>query len=380
MRPSALLLSLPLCLTACDPARDLAPVTDNESGLVIDNEDPADPARPHYFNIGMLEHGTRSELPVYLVNRAAEEVTIQHVDPACMCTCAKRIRLVDEAGTILEEGDVKRRGNVLTVPPGGRVQLLIGVNTRSVVANTKKLAIMRVVSDHPENPYLTIEVHLETNRAFMVTPASIRLGEIPQGYGGSAQTSIMTGKRGGGERLMDVKSTTGDIETNLDYLFVNGEHTWTLTATVPPLKPMGALREKVVLRTLLEDGEEDTLEIDVWAQVVDDVGFDRSNPHFGALNFGETRTLNLDLVARVPGMRVRMEGVELTGPASDHLTVTWSPKYGEYVDDDGAAERWTLKIVTHAELPSGRFEADLVALLADDQVPEVRTKLNGFVR
>ena len=135
-----------------------------------------------------------------------------------------------------------------------------------------------------------------------------------------------------------------------------------------------------MLRTTDDAGDEGELSIDVWAQVVDDVGFAQRNPHFGVLALGETGTLPLILVARVPGMRVRLEDVRLEGPAASHLTVTFQPEVGAYLDDDGSCQRWEVRVVADGALPAGAFEAELIALLDDDQHPQARTTLRGMVR
>lgn len=376
MRPLHLLAVLAPALAglpACDAGAETG------GGLVVLNDDPVDPRRPHFFDLGELEHGTRTELPVLLENRDPVPVTIEHVDPACQCTSVKRLRLVDEEGRVLREGDVERDGRMLTVPSGGRTELLLGVNTLSVRPNRDRLAILRVVSDSVTTPFLTLEVHLRSHKPFSVTPRSLQLGAIPQSHGGSKQVRILTGVPDSGARVAGVRETTGGVEATLDHHVDGAEPVWVLTARVPPLKPKGGLREKVVLDTVEADGEEGTLEVDVWAQVVDDVGFDRPTPFFPPVREGETSTLELDLVARVPGMRVRLEDVRVSGPAAEHVSATFRPAEGYYVDDDRRCERWTLELEAGPGLPPGRFEAELVALLDDDQWPEVRTTLAGHV-
>jgi hypothetical protein len=369
-----LLLGLPLIATAGCGAGPTA------AGLVIQDPNPADPTRPHFFNLGVLEHGTRLEVPILLVNTDPDPLRIKRADGACACTTPKRIRLVDGADQVLVEGDMRfRDGYILEVPPGGRVQLVVGVNTKSMLPNQEKLAVLRLTTDSVHSPFMTFEFHLASKRPFLITPPSIQLGRIPQGYGGSGRCEIMTAKPGTEERIIDVLEATGGLEAGLEYLFINGEHVWTLTATVPPLHDQGPLKEKVVLRTVDDGGNDDRLELDVWAQVVDDVGFDTPNPFLNLVG-GEAGSLTLELVARVPGMRVRMTSALLTGPAAEHISATFRPKEGTYLDDDGSCQRWTIDLTTDGALPPGTFEGELVVQLTDRQWPEVRTKVRGFVR
>ena len=223
-------------------------------------------------------------------------------------------------------------------------------------------------------------MHLATTRPFLGSPSSIQIGQVPYSHGGAQQCEVMTSSKGADERVLGISSASDGLEATLDYVFVNDEHVWTVTARTLPLLPKGPIRGQVVLDTALETGERGTLRIDVWAQVVDDVGFDRPNPHFGRLRPGETRTLPLQLVARVPGMRVQVEDVVLRGPAAEHLSVRFGPKEGTYVDETGLSELWSVDVVAAGTLPPGRFEVELIALLTDDQVSEVRTKVQGVVQ
>jgi len=370
----ALLAALPV---ACD-----GPTSEHPSprGLVIQNDHPDDPSRPHFFDFGVLEHGSRREQAIRFLNTDPAPVTITEASPACACTSAKRLRLIGEDGSVLEEGNLERRGAMLTVPPGGLAELLLGVNTKSVLPNKEKLAILRLQTDSLNSPFITLEVHLATTRPFLVSPSSIQIGQVPYSHGGAQQCEVMTSSKGADERVLGISSASDGLEATLDYVFVNDEHVWTVTARTLPLLPKGPIRGQVVLDTALETGERGTLRIDVWAQVVDDVGFDRPNPHFGRLRPGETRTLPLQLVARVPGMRVQVEDVVLRGPAAEHLSVRFGPKEGTYVDETGLSELWSVDVVAAGTLPPGRFEVELIALLTDDQVSEVRTKVQGVVQ
>ncbi|MDA1265281.1 MAG: hypothetical protein O2816_09415 [Planctomycetota bacterium] len=377
MRLLLLLFAL-LPLAACGDSAGGAAA--KPAGLVILNDDPADPRRPFFFDMGRLEHGTRHELPIRMRNTSAESVKIKYASGVCLCLAPERIRLVDEDGQVLEEGDLERQGEVLTVPAGGLVELLLGVNTRSMTANSQKLAILQLGTDAPATPFVQFEVHLESYRPFLISPKSVQLGAIPHTYGGSGQVEVMTGVRRGQGKVVGIRGTTNDLAATIEYLFVNGEHIWTLTAVVPPMKPKGAFQGVVTLDATDDEDEPTTLDIPVYAQVVDDVGFDRAVPNFGGMVQGQTRTLPLDVVARIPGLRVRLEDVRLSGPSAEHMSVTWGPKEGAYVDDAGHCERWALQVVASSTLPAGRIEAQVLVLIDDEQYPEVRTDLFGQVR
>lgn len=374
-----LLLGLALLGAACTAEDQATEGAGNSEGLVIVNDDPADPERLYFFDVGTLKHGERRKLNVDFRNAESDPVTFKQVDPACSCTSASKLLLIDAEGNTLEEGDLRRRGDMLTVPPGGMARLVVGVNTSSVVPNKQKLAIMRLQTTSKVTAFITLEIRVASKRPFTVNPDSIQLGHVPTAHGGSARVEVMTAHKGSDERVLDIQSTSAPFTAEMEYLFINEEHIWTVVATLPPGESLGPKAGEVVLETIDDQGNPDTLAIKVWAQVVHDVGFDRPDPHFGPVLPGEAKELVFELVARVPGLRVKVDDVSLVGENTDHLSVEFLPSPG-YVDDTGHSRRWTIKVLTTGEHPPGRFEAQLTAHLTDDQYPEIVTKIQGVVR
>jgi len=372
-RAAPLLLLLACFAAACGPAQ--------VGRLVIDNPDPDDPARPTFFDIGTLRHGTRTRLPVHFTNDGRGPVTLMHVDPACQCTVAERVRLVAQDGGILVEGDVRRDGNMLVVPAGGRMELVVGINTKSLLPNRDKLAVMRLRTSSPETPFITLEIHLMSESLFQVTPDALRLGEVPESYGGSARVEIMTGWPKSPARILEVVEATGAVQAQMTHVHVNGEDIWALVASLSPGLPRGAVREKVVLATTDREGHGDggRLEITVWAMVGPDVGLSRRHLHFGVLPQGTSGTLELEVVARVPGLRLSVAGVEFGGPAAAHLSASFAPAPGRYVDVEGRCERWVLTLAADAALPPGPFQGTVTVLLDDEQYPCIEAPVAGRV-
>ena len=365
---------LALALAACDAGPG--------GGLVV--VDPVYPDRPFYHDFGALRHGSRAEHRVRLRNLDREPVTFQFASPACTCTVPRALDLIDENGALIEEGDLERAGEILTVPPDGLCEFVLGVNTAMVRPNEHKLAIVRLGSTSRTTPYLTFEIHLVAEKLFTVKPADIRMGEIPRGYGGTAKATIMTGVARSDARLIDIVDTVAgddwDLTARLDHIFVNGEHVWTLVPTLSENLPLGPKHGKVVLSTTDATGQGDAgrLEVDVWAQVVEDVLLLPRRPHFGVVPEGTEGTLRVALKALVPGTRVRVESARVQGPVAQHLSVAYGP--AGYVDDEGRAARWELVLTSDEELGTGIFKGRLVVDLDDEQYPVVETGFEGFVR
>lgn len=347
-------------------------------GLVV--VAPAIPERPFFHDFGTLRHGTRTEHAVHLRNTDPEPVTILSADPACACTRARALRLVDGEGTLVEEGDLESRTGMLTVPPGGLVELVIGMNTASILPNQEKLAVMRVRTSSENTPFLTFEMHVLAEKLFTATPGEIRMGEIPTGSGGSARTNIMTGARDSLARIVEVLETTGAVTAELEEVFVNDEFVWGLTATFPPLLPLGPQHATIVLATTDAEGQGagGRFEIAVWASVVPDVVVLPHNLHFGALAPGEGGTLEATLRALVPGARVKVLEAQVEGPRADLFAIDYEPQ--GYVDDQGRSDRWALRVTSSPEMASGRFAGTLRLRLDDEQTPEVVEEFAGYVR
>ena len=346
-------------------------------GLVVLN--PDDPERPRFHDMGTMPHGSRGEWVVRMQNLDPVPVTIRSINVACACVRAKSVRWIDADGKVLAEGDPQSREMALEVPAGGLLELVIGVYTASIRPNSERLAILTLVSTSKVTPFLAFELHINPQKLFSLKPSEARLAEIPRGYGGSQKINIMTGLRGSEARLLEVIETSAGVEAELDYLFVNNEHTWGLLVRVLPNQPPGAFRGKVVLSASDAQGQgtEQRLEVPVWAQVVEDVTITPHILNFGNLLPGVEGQLRAKVRALVPGARVKVIAIEVSGEVAEHLSVTFSPV--GYVDADGRCEAWDVIVFSDTEMPQGRFRGALTVKLDDEQYPTLEKAFQGLV-
>jgi len=350
-------------------------------GLVV--LDPENAARPFFHDAGTLEFGARTEWTWSLENTDQAPVTILSATPACHCTRLKDLRAWPAGGGPAIEGDPNAKGALLVVPPLARLELVLGIQTASVLPNQDRLAILRVNTSSPATPFLNFEVHVRARRTFLVKPAEIRIGDMAHTHGGSGSTTIMTGVPDSPARVLSVLETTGGLEAVLDYQFVNQEPVWTLTATVPPGDPEGArglVHEKVVLATTDAEGEGDQgrLAIEVWANALEDVVIDR-RVLLGAIPRDVEKRAEVTVRALVPGMRVRVLSAELSGRDAQSLVVAgFEPR--AYADDQGRSNLWSIALATRAGLEPGLLEARLTVRLDDAVTSELSTSVEGVVR
>lgn len=376
LTPSLCLVTVAILLAlGCGAEAPHSSAAGTDAGLVIHGEGE----RKNFHDFGAVPYGKRATHTFVLENTEAVPITILSVQWPCSCVRIKSITYETDAGEVIV-GDVRATDGVLVVPPGELVDLTILVDTTAVpIPNRDKLSIVRVRTDSQYTPFITFEVHLIAEKLFQVTPATIHLDEVPTTAGKAAVARIVTGTPGSLARIVGIAAQGERVTATLTETVMGAENLWTLSVTLPELQPLGPIRDRVVLATTDDQGqgESGTLEIAVWAQVVEDVVIYPRSPNFQAIEAGTEAVLELELRALVPGARVLVEGVVIEGALADHFEVA-----REVVAPDatGRSSRWKLTLRADSTLPPGRFDGTLRVALDDDQHPEVRSRFGGFVR
>lgn len=343
-------------------------------GLVVEN--PTNPARPRFHDLGTVQHGEKREHLFELRNHDREEVTILSAQGACGCTKVTRLRLTQpEASPV--DADLGA-DELLRIPPGGRVEFVVRVDTTKIRANIDKLAVMRVRTSSPNTPFLDFELHIKGLAPFTLEPDEIRIGNIPRSFGGAGQTTIMTGVRGGKALIVDIVEHSERVEPTLEYLFVNGEHVWTLTVRILENQELGPLTEVVTLSTTDDEGEGEggRLAVTTWAQVVEDITFEPRLMQFTAFASDAGAELPGRLHALVPGMRLKILGAKIETEHEGHFDVTLEPVAPHA---DGSSFEWKVQLSAQPGLPAGRFDGVIKLETDDSQYPEVSVAFLGVV-
>jgi hypothetical protein len=374
--PSVLVTLAASLALACGPgASQVSSSSGANLGLVIQAEGD----RKNFHDFGAIPHGTRETHTFVLENTDSVPVTILSTQGACSCVRIKGISYTTEAGDV-HEGDVRATDSILVVPPGELVDITILADTTAVgTPNKDKLSIVRVRTDSKTTPFLTFEVHLVSQKLFQVTPAAVHMNEVPTTSGNAAVVRIITGTPNSPARIVGIAEQGKRCTAELQETLVGAETLWTLTVTLPELQPLGPVRDRVVLTTTDEagQGKSGTLEIEVWAQVVDDVVVYPRSANFQVIESGTDAALELELHALVPGMRVKIETVAIESALADHFQITHE---AVAPDANGRSAIWKLALSADAGLPPGRFTGSFRLQLDDDQNPEVRHTFSGIVR
>ena len=368
-RAPMLLMAL-AALIGCDAQPQL--------GLVAQN--PVNATRPYFHDFGTLKFGQEVERTFTFKNTDSVPVTVLSLHPACTCTRVRSLSAVPAEGGPTVVGDLQMAEDIIRVEPGGTLNMVVAVNTKSIRPNSDSLNILRVRTNSKNTPFMTFELHVFAEKLFTLSPAELRLGDIPNSHGGSKRISILTGYPGSPAEVVAILETTGGIEATLQPTLAGTEVRWDLTATLPPLTGLGTRHETILLSTTDEDGQGDAgrLLVQVWARVVPDVVIRADPIHFGLVSVEEGGLAQAEVQALVPGARVRILQARFEGAGLEPLQCEFAPL--GYVDAEGRCDRWSLKLRAPAGMAPGRFQGTLECLLDDEGAPRASAALQGVVR
>jgi len=376
IRRSILLFAL-ACFACGGASRSAAGKEDPEDlpGIVVDA--PGE-ERPYFHDFGEVPRGDFLEHTFRLRNAEDGPVSLLDTQGTCSCTSVRRIRAVLADGTTVE-GDPRKKDGMLDLPAGATAEMTVRMDSSKAAANHNKLEVLRLRTNSTRTPYLTFEVRFFPRQLFQATPSVLDLQDVPQGAGKSGRVDIVTGVKGSPARILGIAQQGERAQAELTETFSLDESLWVLTVTWPANQPMGAFKDHVVLSTTDANGkgDADTLEIPIWARVVSDIVIYPQQINLEALRQDESKTVRAELRALTPGLRTKVKAARVEGAASAQIAVSYEPLAPDAL---GRSSTWKLSIEVSPGLPPGSIVAELVVSLEDEQFPEVRASLRGYVR
>jgi hypothetical protein len=304
-------------------------------------------------------------------------------DLLASCGCAApRISYRAEDGTIVQ-GDAASREGVIRLPAGATADLAVEIDTEHVPAmNQDKLAQVSLRSDSKTTPFLIFEIHLKVERVMRAVPAEIEVGQAPQSAGKSGRTIVTVDLPGSRARVLGIESVEGPYTATVDETEMAGVKAWIVVASVNPGLPVGPVSGRVSLSVSGDDGTGVGLpfQMTARAQISPDVVLRPPVFLFGAFERGKSAKIEGELVALVPGERVRVTGTQVSGiseSAAREITVEAAPIEP---GDDGRAEKWKVVMRTSEKLADAAFSGTLVVALDHPRVSEIRVAFFGTTR
>jgi hypothetical protein len=337
--------------------------------------------RPTFFDFGRVPFGPPVEHVFRIRNDGHAPVTIRDVLPSCSCTSSK-ISYVAQDGSRVA-GDTTSREHVITLPTGVVADLVVKIDTTRIERmNVDKLTQVRLRSDSGTTPFLTFEQHVVVARAMIAVPASIDLGATPRSVGKSGRADVMVDDLRTSYRVLGVETIEGPFTVTLDETTVANVPTWTLVASAKPGLPFGPVSGAVHLSISGEggDGTSPSFRIPVTAQVVEDVVARPPVLSFGAIPRGSAADAEGEIVALVPGERVRVIGTKISAQpesVAGSLRVETEP---ESPNDEGRAMTWKIRLHASESLAEPQFSGMLVIALDHPVVAAVRVPFSGTTR
>jgi hypothetical protein len=337
-------------------------------GLVVVNA--RDAALPNDWDLGRVDYGQAPECTVKLENRDRTPIQIRSITPGCSCAVPS-VSYTSASGELVRGHLTAIDGPILELPPGAVADLRVVVDTKLVAArNTTKRVVIRIVTNSPATPFVTLEVHLIVDFPFQVVPAIINLGEVPIGVGAASGADIVAiGPRG--ERVVGILSKPDVLEATLEDIANMPEPGWRLNVRWMPPLTLGPQSATVVLKTSRPAGEGEGRPLDVTVQAIGvaDIGCSPTQLTFGAPGSDRGDVAEVELATRVPGQRLAVQVARIEGDDAASLRATVAPIEP---DERGASTRWRVQLHCDPALGPKALGGALVLALDDANTPELR--------
>jgi hypothetical protein len=350
-----------LALTIALAAGCADPISDAGAGLgLVPFGEVSDPTRPWYHDFGEVAPGTPLEHTFEFENASALEVSVLRMASSCSCT-VPRLEARLQSGELVS-GDPYAPDRLLALPPGAVGRITLRVDPASVrQANRDKLVTVRLTTDSPDTPYISLEAHLVVREHFQVAPPVADLGQVATGAGTTFEVT-MTRFAETGHTIGRVLGAPPGLVASVGPHPTGEGRSWILTLRLDPGLEPGAITGSVQVETIEPDGSSGPpIEVPLGGLIVPDVGF---TPHLLAprpIDGGIAHEVRLH--CRIPGRALMVESVRLLGPLSAAAEVTATP-----VEPDplGRSDEWIIRLSGPAELAARDWASDLVEVLIDD--------------
>lgn len=371
-------------------ARPQAPAAAPAGGLVVlpgSNQvttaapGQEEPERPYFHSFGEVAWGEVVRHPFRVRNDEGVAVRLLEMQSSCGCSVAAPRLLAEDGTPEPARADDDLLGTIdglLLIPPGRVAEFSVSIDTGALPRQSgPKHVMVRLTTDAPTTPWLTLEAHAHIDVGFVPVPAGTDFGRVPQGLGATRTIEIrQEGPRA--LRLTEVLSAPAGVDVRLEEVPGGARPRWVATLEVPLGTDLGNVGGHLRIAAVDARGESIApLELPVVGQVVPDIDVTPPRYFLRPRPGRERLEQELRLLSRVPGLRFRVVGHHLQGEAHEHLEFV-----AEAVDPDsaGRSREWRISLSAPAGAFEGTFGGELRVLLDDPQHPEIQIPYVVFSR
>lgn len=330
-------------------------------------------AHPNWVDMGDIPLGEVREAVVRFKNVEGRPIRFEQVQAGCSCTGPTLSAVLPSGERIA--GDMRSRELILTLPPEAVAELHLRVDSvQAPVKNKDKIVLVRMTTDSPTTPYLTIEARMKVHAPLQPIPPDIHIERVGVNAGGEGHTDV-TPMLPSGESVLDVLEAPEGVSVRIEPRDLAGVPIWRVHARVEAPTPLGYHERWIKLRTSGPGGEGEGRPLSVklrWTGAPDveiapaRLLFLRNGPA------GEERAL-AELMTHMPGHRLKVVAHSLLGPDAGKVSASIEPLAP---DEHGRATRWSIALDPLAP-SSGELNGVLVLELDDPQHPRLEVP---FVR
>ena len=327
-------------------------------GLVIQS---ADTSRPYFHDFGVIQDGTRPIHTFKILNTEPNPVTLKDVLPSCSCVVPS-VRAISPNGATTK-GSTRGNDPVCTVPSGGTLEIDVALDTKHIRRkNADRLSTIRLRTDSPVTPFLTLELHVLVEQLIQATPWELNLGELPQSAGGSGVTTVVPTSLILDLDIINARAISGDgLTTSFQLDEQVGRKVWLVKAELKPGLKLGPWQGsmKIQISAPTEDPPTRELIVPIRAQIVEDITL---RPRRAFLMKANTAGAEFTVKALIPGERVRISSARMMNCPAEAFSSTVTPVRP---DANGKAESWKIRVVHGQAAQSSPIDARLVVTLSD---------------
>lgn len=329
-------------------------------------------------DFGTVYRGERIHHLFTLRNRGTADLLIKEIHNSCACSAAS----LSIDGRRIEEPELTGAKRLGVLSPGEEAQLEVTLRTGTFSVAGKDADVnktIRIDSDDPDRPVLTLRIHASVVSPFTVAPDSLDFGVVTRGAGAKLSVLLRSDQLGdfpitGASAAMPelVDATVTRVETAPDE-----PPTWRLDAEIRRTAPLGEYETNVDLAVAHERVKEIAIQLHV--SIAPAVEFIDNKPDrtdlldFEVVTTGTPKTIELLIENHDPAVAylLRDAAIGSCKPSSEGFTIE--------SEELEKGVRYRVRLTAPATLgKSSYFQGEVVLTADHPDVPLRKIRFRGW--